>query len=430
MTSASFESIALDSIIIDRANRQRKTLKNVNELAESIRSVGLINPPVVTRDLLLVAGERRTEACRLLGWTSIPVQYADQVEPDELALIELEENVKRLDLTWQEQNDAITDYYLLQKKNDPAWNQSKTAEALGMSPSAISQHLIVAKGRRADKIAGIEEVDKFSTAIGLSQRAQDRANAAVERDLAVEDEVLGLPPLPLTEGEPPAPPAPKRKAEILNEDFLQWSETRRKPFNLIHCDFPYGVSTGDKDGQSAAKRLGSYDDSEATYWKLVNALITNGPNFIAPSAHLIFWFSLKFYSLTKEALEAGGWKVDPFPLIWHKSDNAGIIPDKDRGGRRTYETAFFASRGDRKVVRPVAISHSSPTTKDFHTSEKPAAMLSHFFRMTVDSSTRLLDPTCGSGMAVRVAEESGAAKAVGLEVNAEFAELAKKNCSL
>jgi DNA modification methylase len=49
-------------------------------------------------------------------------------------------------------------------------------------------------------------------------------------------------------------------------------------------------------------------------------------------------------------------------------------------------------------------------------------MLRHFFRMFVDDSTSMLDPTCGSGTALRAANELDAAHVLGLEINPEFAE--------
>jgi DNA modification methylase len=139
---------------------------------------------------------------------------------------------------------------------------------------------------------------------------------------------------------------------------------------------------------------------------------------------------MKWHKETVAILSEMGWEVDPFPLIWLKSDNAGMLPDMNRGPRRIYETALFASRGDRKIVRPVSNAVALPTTKDFHTSEKPLLVLQHFFRMFVDESTRLLDPTCGSGMAIRAAEEAGSSFALGLEMNEEFAERARVNCKL
>ena len=63
-------------------------------------------------------------------------------------------------------------------------------------------------------------------------------------------------------------------------------------------------------------------------------------------------------------------------------------------------------------------------------SEKPQSMLEHFFRMVVDDSTTMLDPTCGSGNSVAVAESLGANWATGLELNGDYVDLAKENLGL
>jgi DNA modification methylase len=51
---------------------------------------------------------------------------------------------------------------------------------------------------------------------------------------------------------------------------------------------------------------------------------------------------------------------------------------------------------------------------------KPKEVLKHFFKMFVDEYTVMLDPTCGSGNAVIVAEEMGASHALGIEKDSEF----------
>ena len=63
-------------------------------------------------------------------------------------------------------------------------------------------------------------------------------------------------------------------------------------------------------------------------------------------------------------------------------------------------------------------------------SEKPTSVVGHLFRMLVDEMTVMLDPTCGSGNAVKVAEELGADWSLGLEINAEYVESAKQNLDL
>ena len=58
MTSGQFQSVVIGSIVIERGDRQRHELTKIDELAESIFRIGLINPIVITQDYVLVAGER------------------------------------------------------------------------------------------------------------------------------------------------------------------------------------------------------------------------------------------------------------------------------------------------------------------------------------------------------------------------------------
>ncbi len=428
MTSGAFETIMLDSIIINRGDRQRKELEKVPELAESIRSVGLINPPVVTREFALVAGERRLEACRSLGWLEIPVQFSDTLDPVALHLIELEENVKRVDLSWQDQNDAIAAYHKLKTQMNPEQTIVATAAELNVSDTFVRRNLLVAKARE-EAVDGVTDAPAFSVAFGLSQRNFERKKTEAIRELPSPTVFQQTPKAELHIA-PPVVVIPEKRVDFINASFLDWVKNPPRKFNFIHCDFPYGVSVGDKIGQSAAKGTGTYADTPDIYFELLEAFVVNSDKFIEPSAHLMFWFSMNFFEDTKSLLRSGGWDINPFPLIWHKSDNAGILPDKDRGPRRTYETALMASRGDRKIVRPVANSFAAPTTREVHTSEKPRPVLEHFFRMFVDDSSTVLDPTAGSANAIRVAADRGADYALGIELSTEFYLNAKENLQL
>ncbi|NJL70375.1 MAG: ParB/RepB/Spo0J family partition protein [Candidatus Competibacteraceae bacterium] len=423
MTSGEFTLFPIAAITIERDTRQRRELPDIEGLAESIRTTGLIHPIVITREGKLVAGERRLTACTSIGWTDIPAQYADTLDPIELHAIELEENVRRVDLTWVERSNAIEEYHKMRLRSNPEHTVEDTADALNMSRTVAYKNILVATELHKDP--EIAKIENFSTALGVVQRKIERSGAAALR------EALVVQATPIDAATPAEPAAPKRFAQLLNTNFLDWMKTPiAEPFNLIHCDFPYGVNTGDKKGQSAAKAFGTYEDSQDIYFTLLDMMLFYQDNFIAPSAHMLFWFSMNFYEETKRRLTDRGWSVNPMPLIWAKSDNAGIIPDTNRGPRQIYETALLCSRGDRKIVKPVANLCWTPTTKEFHTSEKSLVMLSHFFRMLVDESTRMLDPTCGSGMAVKASEQAGAAFSLGLERDLDFFTGAMHNLRL
>jgi len=64
------------------------------------------------------------------------------------------------------------------------------------------------------------------------------------------------------------------------------------------------------------------------------------------------------------------------------------------------------------------------TDRAIHMSAKPVPVLQHFFKMFVDGTTRMLDPTAGSGTALRAAESLGAKYVLGLEADKGFCEQA------
>lgn len=446
MTSGNFGVERIADIHVDRENRQRKTLVGIEELADSIRKNGLINPITVTRSLQLIAGERRYEAHKLLGFDHISVQYLEDLSEAEQQIIELEENAKRVDLDWKDRVDAVYRFHHLQKAQNEEWSLTDTGDALGVDRRDVGRWMLVAQQLK-DGVKEVMEAPKMSTAVNAAQRKAERAKANILQNLNSDlSAVSGAPAAPKLDTIPaqplqsegksqteeiPASEPPSRNVDILNLDFHHWAqEVREVPFNFLHCDFPYGVNAGDTIGYSKASTLGKYDDDAKTYFSLLETLTRLQDNFLSPSCHMMFWFSMDYYNETEEIFKAAGWRVDKFPLIWAKSDNAGIMPDPNRGPRRIYETAFFCTRGDRKVVKPISNLSWQPTTKNYHTSEKSYDMLSHFFRMIVDEHSRVLDPTCGSGMALKAAEAAGAQYCLGLEKDAEFAQRAKENLDL
>ncbi len=407
MLSGEFASVPISSITIDREGRQRRELTGIEELAFSMKERGLIHPPVVTRELTLVAGERRIAAATQLGWDSITGQWADTLDQIELTALELEENVKRVDLTWQDQVSAVAAYDTLQRQRFSNWTLDKTAEALGISKTKLVQDIAVAREMKVNpKVA---QASALSAARNLVQRTNER-RAAAEKSAFTEVAKIERPNL------------------IETADFTLWCQDYTGPkFNFLHCDFPYGVNMHKTSQGTHHEIMETYDDSEDVYFYLLGHFVDFINNFCDESAHVMFWFSMKFYGQTLSCLEAAGFNVIPHPLIWTKSDNAGIISDANRRPRHIYETALLGSRGDRKLVRPKSDSFAHPTVADtFHISNKPAPVLRYFFEMLVDDTTVMLDPTAGSGSAIRVARTLGARYVHGLELNPEIAAAANE----
>ena len=215
---------------------------------------------------------------------------------------------------------------------------------------------------------------------------------------------------------------------LINADFCEWAPNYTgEPFNFIHCDFPYGINfnTGEYTGTINNKLLNDYDDSPDVYWKLLNTLRDN-THLIAPQCHIMFWLSQNFRRETEDFFNSIGGYVHPFLMIWHCGSNEGLVPDPQRYGRRTYETAMLITFGDRKIVGPRALSleASRESSTRIHRSQKPIKVLSHFFGMFIDNSSIVLDPTAGSGTSLIVANNLKAKQVTGLELNKDAYEKA------
>lgn len=94
LNEGAVSEIQINSIVI--GERVRKDMGDLTELAKSMKSHGLLHPIVVKKDKTLVAGQRRIEAARLLGWRTIPVTMVDVTD---LLSAERDENVERKDFT-------------------------------------------------------------------------------------------------------------------------------------------------------------------------------------------------------------------------------------------------------------------------------------------------------------------------------------------
>ena len=451
--STEFHSIEVQRIRVPRDERQRRNLTEIPELAASINQIGLINPLVVTRDLVLVAGERRFEAVKSLGWKTVPVQFLDELSPLDRRAVELEENIKRSPLSWQDHNKAIYDYHDLclrrADETNTRWIVDDTARELSISRTTVERHLWVRREINAGQ-KDVEEATRFSAALAICQRrferiaedelsvghisinfgqqeleaqlSNDTEDGDDEQSIDLQDDGSHTKPTQLTATVKPCP------WQVVQCDFLETAPSYSGPkFNLIHMDPPYGVNrhTSSYSDAGASAWSGGYEDSPELYLKMLNTFIQNQERLCETSCHLMLWFSMNFYTTTVEKLTRANWFVVPHPLIWNKV-NTGIASDPRRRPRHVYETALLASRGDRPIIRPqVDLITFSPPKRRNHYSEKPQPMLEEqFFKMLVDGSTRLLDPTCGAGSALRAALTLGAKSATGWELDEEVAKTA------
>ena len=488
MFSNVLKQVSVNDILIDRESRQRTelTFDSILSLAASIARSQWISPILIDCETnYLIAGERRLLSVKALQaatngdysgftdqiaardilfpictcqveswqqWTKIPAQLGKNFTQTDLAMYEFIENAQRQDLPWQDRARAIYDIHTKGLSQDKEWSAISTANLIGIHRATVTENLRIWR-IYADEDANVD----LKTIIKESPTLRS-ATQTVERYTSRRDPGLGVSLVssgvstpkpkattPLYNKPGPAPSTNvnnktyepddlldyEEEAEstlaykvLINDDFTLWAPLYTdEPFNFIHCDFPYGINfnTGEFTSQVNNTILGDYDDSEDVYWKLLNTLRDNR-HLIAPQAHIMFWFSQNLRRETEDFFTAMGETVQPFLMIWHCGD--GIVPDPQRYGRRTYETAMLVTFGDRKIVAPRALSFegSREAASRIHRSQKPIRVLEHFFEMFVDSSSTVLDPTAGSGSSLVVANRLKAKRVIGLELDPEIHE--------
>jgi len=184
----------LGEIDIDRIQRgkyqprQNFDQQSLQELADSIRSQGIVQPIVVRPEgdhFELVAGERRWRAAQIAGLQKIPAVVLD-LDSKSAAAIALIENIQREDLNPLEQAQG-----LMRLIDDFDLTHQQVADSIGRSRASVSNLLRLLD--LADPVKGLVnrgllDMGHARALLGLIRHDQiEVANIVVKRGLSVRE---------------------------------------------------------------------------------------------------------------------------------------------------------------------------------------------------------------------------------------------------
>lgn len=130
--------------------RFRKDVGDVSDLAQSIATVGQLQPVVITADNKLIAGLRRIRACEKIGLQSVLVAVAHDVETArQLLIAERDENTCRKSFT---PSEAVALGQRLEDLETPAAKKRREAGKKIEQPSSDSDEGLTV-GRTDDIVA-------------------------------------------------------------------------------------------------------------------------------------------------------------------------------------------------------------------------------------------------------------------------------------
>jgi DNA modification methylase len=145
-------SLPIHEIIV--LDRQRVDYGDISDLANSIVRYGLIQPVIVNQEKRLIAGGRRLAAHQHLNRSHIDVVFRETLSVDELHELELEENVRRKEMSWMERCLNIAKIHQLKQRraalDREKWGLRETGEMIGLAASRVQYTLELASKLQED----------------------------------------------------------------------------------------------------------------------------------------------------------------------------------------------------------------------------------------------------------------------------------------
>jgi len=168
--------------------RQNFDQQSLQELADSIRSQGIVQPIVVRPEanhFELVAGERRWRAAQIAGLQKIPAVIRD-LDSKSAAAIALIENIQREDLNPLEEAQA-----LMRLIDEFDLTHQQVADSVGRSRASVSnllRLLDLADAVKGQVNRGLLDMGHARALLGLIRHDQiEVANIVINRGLSVRE---------------------------------------------------------------------------------------------------------------------------------------------------------------------------------------------------------------------------------------------------
>lgn len=400
--------VPIDEIKISD-NRQRKefTPEALIELQSSLETGGLQNAIVVREqngELILVSGERRLRAIKELYSLEVPIKYnglqlkvgeapivtLGELSPLEAEQAELDENICRKDLTWQERSQALLRLSNLRQAQAAEKGETYTTrdlaievkgDARGGYQQTMRTNLIVAKHLDNPLISKAKTADEAYKLLKHEEKRQANIQLAQEVGKTFQNTDHQL--------------IKGNCLEILGEDrFIA-------RYDVILIDPPYGMGAsdfGDAGGRMVYANH-NYTDDSGSFKVLMTEFMRLSAIVAKPEAHMYIFCDIDQFHNLKHWAEAAGWYVFRTPFVYYKRD-ATRVPLPDRGPRRAYELILYAIKGNKQVnqiLNDVIEGVQDNSIENIHGARKPISVYTNLLQRSVKAGDEVLDAFAGSG---------------------------------
>jgi DNA modification methylase len=328
---------------------------------------------------------------------------------------EYEENVRRVDLTWQEHALATKKLHDLRSAQAASRGEEQKISDTAKEIEGRSDGEYLDKTRRSIILAShlenpdVAKAKDSKEAFKILKRVEE-----AERNVQLADRV--------------GKTFSAADHTLLLGDCLKWMyELPPSSFDVIITDPPYGMGA-DSFGDGAGKLTGithEYKDDEESFKQLLSEAIGAFGVVAKSEAHLYICCDFDKFHWLKMMLNAQGWTVFRTPLINVKV-GSGRVPLPEHGPRRTYEIILYAFRGGKRVTAIYPDVFSTEAEDNLgHGAQKPTGMYADLLKRSARPGDRVLDPFAGTGSIFPAAHEAKVA-ATGIELSPQYYGIAAR----
>lgn len=422
--------ITISSIEI-RSRQRQLDPEIIAQLKESITSKGLLHAPVTAKDdngLFLVAGEHRIKAVselheaqtpfffdgHLVPSGMVPAVSVFDLSPADLMEAELEENVIRAPIPWQDRFQALAAIHKLRLAENPNQTYSDTARYLdekqGKPTEAVSGRARSGTRMLVRNAVMLSE-NMHRPSIAKARNPTEALGILLKEEAALAEAALIRRRQEKAEAEPPP-------IRVIHGDLTAELQALGDGIaDLIIADLPYGIDANSAGHRSRTVEHHNYDDSPEEALRLMQSVIADGFRVCKARANLFIFGDIDLFQHFKRAAAAMGWKPFRTPIVWRKSESEGLAPWGREGFRRTYELIFFATKGQKGLLQsPVDILDEKRVARNLrrYGAEKPVGLLEQLIECSTMPGDLIIDPCCGSGSTLAACRHLNR-KAIGIE---------------
>lgn len=461
--------VKLACSLLNDSNRIREDYSHVNELAESIRTRGLIQPIVITADYIVIDGGSRLRAVRdVLKLPDVDVVFMETMDEADLRVLEVEANIRRRDFSWTERVLAVVRVHELQVARSvltgtDRWTQKQTGELLGQAVGNVNNFITLASYiRRKDpeilKAEGptaalkilVERKEREATqrlaSLTFNPATQSTDHLAILNSApgrsgpipTISDDDAFFAASPVTNGTIPinitlpdvdeepgamgqgmgqtpqtSATIPLRNMLLLGDCFEHMAAMGTASIDHCITDIPYGI-----DMSMLSQDQGGIDTSTVAAEHtvegnidLMSKLFPAVHRILKPTGFFVLFYDLAHHNRLYDLAINAGFKVQRWPLIWIKT-HACINQGAAYNFTKNYEVAMVCRMPGATLLNPQSSSfwmggNDDTRTLLGHPFVKPLKLWSWIMNSVALKGQTIYDPFAGVGSSTLAAINEG-----------------------